>query len=132
MAGGPEVGRRSDADGRSARMTAVLGMDVGLKMMSRRIASAGLLAAILSGCAIAPADFESIPVVLSTSSGPVTCQLYTRERVDWDRSIDRPAKMSVEEADRLCAAEGLRRQKGGGDTQTAVTRGGADSPWPAS
>jgi hypothetical protein len=101
-------------------------------MMSKRIAAAGILAAGLSACAVAPADFESTPVVLSTSSGPVTCQLYTRERVDWDRSIDRPAKMSVEEADRLCAAEGLRRQKGGEDTETAVTQGDAGSPWPAS
>ncbi|WP_371036530.1 hypothetical protein [Rhodosalinus sp. FB01] len=98
--------------------------------MSSKIAGMAIVAA-LAGCTISPQNLESIPVVLSTSHGPVTCQLYTRERVDWDRSVDRPEGMSVGEADRLCAAEGLRRQRGGEDTETAVTLGAATSPWPA-
>ena len=98
--------------------------------MSSKIAAVAIVAA-LSACTISPENLESIPVVLSTSDGPVTCQLYTRERVDWDRSIDRPEGMSVSEADRFCAAEGLRRQRGGADTETAVTMGDATSPWPA-
>ena len=65
-------------------------------------------AAILSGCTIDPRSYESTPVKVKTPKGLVTCQLYTRERVLWDRSIDRPSNMSVEEADSICLAEGQR------------------------
>ena len=65
-------------------------------------------AAILSGCTIDPRSYESTPVKVKTPKGLVTCQLYTRERVLWDRSIDRPSNMSLEEADSICLAEGQR------------------------
>lgn len=66
----------------------------------------------LAAC-ISPADFESEPVSVETPHGPVMCQLYTRERLDWDRAIDRPESMSVQVADEVCRAEGQRIAKGG-------------------
>ena len=63
----------------------------------------------LSACAT-PENYETTPVVVQSAQGPVTCQLYTKSIVAWDRAIDRPAKMSVKAADEICQAEG-RRQK---------------------
>lgn len=68
-------------------------------------------AAALSGC-VSPEQFETTPVQLQTSKGIVTCQLYTKDRVLWDRSIDRPAAMSVQEADAICKQEGQRQKDG--------------------
>jgi len=65
----------------------------------------------VSACVPDPRAYESEPVELQTSGGVVTCQLYTRERVIWDRSINRPSNMSVEQADEYCQAEGLRQQQ---------------------
>jgi hypothetical protein len=64
----------------------------------------------LSGC-IDPRRFESTPVEVETASGVVTCQLYTPGMVIWDRAINRPEDMSVEEADEICSEEGLRRSQ---------------------
>jgi len=69
-------------------------------------------AAGLAGC-VSPEQFETTPVQLETSKGIVTCQLYTKDRVLWDRSINRPAAMSVEEADAICKQEGQRQKDGG-------------------
>jgi hypothetical protein len=66
------------------------------------------LACVLSACVPDPRDYESTPVKLETPEGTVTCQLYTRERVLWDRAIDLPASMTVARADRYCQAEGQR------------------------
>lgn len=63
---------------------------------------------VVSGCG-SPADYETPPVQVSTSQGTVTCQLYTRSQVTWDRAIDRPESMSIEQADEICRAEGERR-----------------------
>ena len=65
----------------------------------------------LSGCVGGPEAYETEPVKLNTEKGIVTCQLYTKERVIWDRAIDRPDNMSVQEADAICLAEGLRQQQ---------------------
>ena len=65
----------------------------------------------LAGCVSDPRAYETEPVQLRTSKGIVTCQLYTREQVLWDRSINRPNNMSVEEADTICRNEGHRLQK---------------------
>jgi hypothetical protein len=62
----------------------------------------------LTGC-IDPKDYESEPVEVSTPEGIVTCQLYTKERVLWDRAINRPETMSVEAADAVCMQEGQRQ-----------------------
>lgn len=72
----------------------------------------GLLLAVglLAGCSADPRSYETAPVQLETTKGIVTCQLYTRERVLWDRSINRPDNMSVEEADETCRAEGFRQK----------------------
>lgn len=69
------------------------------------VASASVM---LAACAPDPRSFESTPVKVKTSKGIVVCQLYTRERVLWDRAIDRPEDMSVREADDVCRAEGQR------------------------
>ena len=65
------------------------------------------LAFALSGC-MSPADYETAPVEVTTSRGVVTCQLYTHDRVLWDRAIDRPETMTVKDADDICVAEGYR------------------------
>ncbi|MBY6055304.1 hypothetical protein KUV26_02500 [Leisingera daeponensis] len=70
------------------------------------------MAATLTGC-VSPENYETTPVQLRTSSGIVTCQLYTRDRVLWDRSIDRPGSMSVADADAICKQEGQRQKDGG-------------------
>ena len=64
--------------------------------------------AVLAGC-IDPADYESTPVQVQTAQGVVTCQLYTNERVLWDRAISAPAGMSIQQADNVCISEGNRR-----------------------
>jgi hypothetical protein len=71
------------------------------------VASAGML---LTGCILSPEAYETEPVEVETPQGVVTCQLYSEEIVSWDRSIDRPATMGVQEADAFCKSEG-RRQK---------------------
>ena len=65
---------------------------------------------VLAGCIGDPRDYETTPVSLETSKGTVVCQLYTPERVLWDRSISRPQNMTVEEADNICRAEGERQK----------------------
>ncbi|MDN3714019.1 hypothetical protein QWZ10_23610 [Paracoccus cavernae] len=49
---------------------------------------------------------------MQSAQGPVTCQLYTKSLTTWDRSIDRPAAMSVKAADAACQAEGQRQKNG--------------------
>lgn len=66
-------------------------------------------AVFTGGCAIDPRDYESAPVRVSSPKGVVTCQLYTEERVLWDRAIKVPAGMSIAEGDQVCENEGLRR-----------------------
>lgn len=65
----------------------------------------------LAACVPDPRAYETAPVQLQTPKGVVTCQLYTKELVVWDRSIDRPDAMSLKEADALCHQEGVRQQK---------------------
>ncbi|WP_116597140.1 hypothetical protein [Primorskyibacter marinus] len=64
----------------------------------------------LAGCT-SPEYFETEPVQVQTKQGVVTCQLYTKEVLDWDRSINRPSAMSVELADQVCKAEGAARKQ---------------------
>ena len=66
---------------------------------------------ILSGC-MTPESFETAPVQVATAQGVVTCQLYRRDRVLWDRAIHRPETMSVNTADEICRAEGQRQVAG--------------------
>jgi len=65
---------------------------------------------MLAACGLSPEYYETAPVSVATSAGTVVCQLYTPQIVVWDRSIDRPAKMGVEDADQICKREGLRRR----------------------
>jgi len=64
-------------------------------------------AVLLAGCT--PTAYESPYVYVATPSGTVTCQLYTREIIAFDRSVNRPETMTVLDADNLCHAEGLER-----------------------
>lgn len=64
----------------------------------------------VAGCVASPVEYETTPVKVETTKGIVTCQLYTKDLVVWDRAIDRPASMSVQEADGVCRAEGDRRK----------------------
>ncbi len=78
----------------------------------RKVSIVGVFCvALLSGCSIDPQNYETTPVQLKTAKGIVTCQLYTKERVLWDRAIDRPNNMSVREADNICRAEGERQKR---------------------
>lgn len=79
--------------------------------MTKHIALSMAIAAALAGCSIK--QFESAPVTVQTPKGPVVCQLYTRNMVEWDRAISRPDSMGVQEADAICVAEGKRIQSGG-------------------
>ena len=81
--------------------------------MSRSKTMLLLLSAVaLTGCALDPRDYETPPVAVETTKGRVVCQLYTPDRVVWDRAIERPKNMSVEEADNICRAEGARQKNG--------------------
>jgi len=62
----------------------------------------------LAACA-SPESYETEPVKVDTPIGVVTCQLYTRDLVVWDRAIDRPETMTVSTADAICVNEGQQR-----------------------
>lgn len=66
--------------------------------------------ALTAGC-LDPQSFETAPVSLQTDRGVVVCQLYTKDRVLWDRAVDRPDGMSVREADDICRAYGKSQKK---------------------
>jgi len=61
----------------------------------------------LAGC-LSKSSFETTPVKVVTPKGTVMCQLYTHKKVLWDEAISAPAGMSIDEADRICFAEGQR------------------------
>lgn len=72
-----------------------------------KLTAIGAAALSLSAC-ITPESLETPPVKVKTPKGVVTCQLYSRNRISWDRSIDHPSSMTVPEADNVCRAEGAR------------------------
>lgn len=78
-------------------------MSTKLKVAAFVVVSAGL-----TGCVGSPEHHETTPVEVETAQGTVTCQLYTRERVMWDRSINRPNAMDVKVADEICREAGRR------------------------
>ncbi len=82
--------------------------------MSRILKSVGLLAALIvvSGCVQDPRQYESPPVTVTVAKGKITCQLYTKELIYWDRATDWPRSMTVEEADAVCLEQGKKWQKG--------------------
>lgn len=79
-----------------------------------------LMAAVLttafgatSGCIVQdPRQYESPPVTVTVAKGKVTCQLYTKELVYWDRATQWPKSMSVDEADAICLDQGKRWKRG--------------------
>lgn len=69
---------------------------------------AGLL---VSACSIeSKSSFESPEVVVTTDAGPVTCQLYTRDELIWDRATLRPSTLTDDQANQICRDEGVRLQ----------------------
>lgn len=66
------------------------------------------LAFVLAAC-IDKTEFETDPVKVRSSKGIVTCQLYTKRRLDWDEAIAHPESMTIEEANAVCIEEGKRR-----------------------
>lgn len=80
--------------------------------MIKKISFAFVAVAAISACSIDPKDYETAPVTVETAQGPVVCQLYTESLVRWDRSVSRPAAMSVETADAICLKEGQKQKNG--------------------
>lgn len=78
--------------------------------MNKKLLIALFAGVVLTACTLDPKAYETEPVVVETAAGPVTCQLYTKELVRWDRSIARPAGMDVATADKVCLAEGQREK----------------------
>ncbi len=62
---------------------------------------------------MSPESFETDPAEVTTCRGIVTCQLYTHNRVIWDRAIHRPETMSVSDAGTVCVNEGKRLARKG-------------------
>ncbi|MDS9466196.1 hypothetical protein RGQ15_01200 [Paracoccus sp. MBLB3053] len=71
-----------------------------------------LLAAVVSVCACDKTEYESATVTVDTVEGPVTCQLYRRDMVLWDRALTRPATMTDSAANEACRTEGYREKSG--------------------
>lgn len=65
---------------------------------------------VMAGC-VSKTAYESNPVQIETPKGMVTCQLYTRDRVQWDESIAVPAGMTKAEGDAYCIQEGHRQYR---------------------
>lgn len=63
---------------------------------------------MMAGC-VNPSYYETPPITVQTSSGPVTCQLYTDTNTSWDRAIAAPSGMSIQDANAICLAEGKAR-----------------------
>ncbi|NDW51946.1 hypothetical protein [Aliiroseovarius sp. PrR006] len=63
---------------------------------------------VMAGC-VDKSAYESNPVQVKTKQGVVTCQLYTRDRVQWDEAIAVPAGMTKAEGDAICIQEGHRQ-----------------------
>ncbi|MEM7076440.1 MAG: hypothetical protein AAGA28_09915 [Pseudomonadota bacterium] len=76
-------------------------------MTGRGAAILAVAAIGLTGC-INPQRYETVPVQVQTAQGLVTCQLYTRNTVAWDRAIDIPPGMNIATGDQVCRAEGER------------------------
>lgn len=95
------------------RICCLVGLCSNSEKMTMKVMISALLASlVLAGC-VDPRSYESTPVKVKTPQGVVTCQLYTKERVLWDRAIDMPRGMSVAAGDQICLNEGARWKYGG-------------------
>lgn len=77
--------------------------------MKTSLISIQALAVVSLTACIDRSSFESNPVRIQTPKGPVICQLYTRDRVDWDEAISVPDGMTKDEGDAYCLKEGERQ-----------------------
>lgn len=78
-------------------------------MLSTRLVAVAFGGLLVAGCVPNPDQFATEPVEINTPGGVVTCQLYTPNRVIWDRSVARPDTMTVQQADNYCRGEGQRQ-----------------------
>jgi hypothetical protein len=62
--------------------------------------------------ACTPTSMETPPVSVETSKGTVICQLYTKNRVYWDRAISVPSGMTPDQADDVCRSKGFELMNG--------------------
>ena len=69
------------------------------------------LAALTLAACINQSAYETPPVVVETPQGDVTCQLYTKRQILWDRATHVPHGMTIAQGDTICRREG-ERQKG--------------------
>ncbi|MTH78852.1 hypothetical protein GL286_14055 [Paracoccus aestuariivivens] len=79
----------------------------------------GLLS--FSACSNDPADYETPVVTVKTEAGDVTCQLYRRDMVLWDRALTKPATLSDEAANAACRNEGGRERNAGTPAEGPAT-----------
>ncbi len=82
--------------------------------MNKKLKLATVLVVLgaVAGCVPSPSQYETEPVRLPAAKGEVTCQLYTKKMVYWDRAIDWPRNMTAQEADDICKDEGRRQAQG--------------------
>lgn len=78
----------------------------------KNLALAILVLGTTAGCAVEQRNYETDPVVVSTRSGDVTCQLYSKRIVMWDEAIDIPQGMRLSQADEVCKYAGMRQKEG--------------------
>ena len=78
--------------------------------------------AMVSACSLDPKDYETEPVTIPVpkeyvpvtgKDATITCQLYTKDRVRWDRATSYPEKLTHKHADNACLNEGYRQRDGG-------------------
>ena len=62
-------------------------------------------AALLSAC-VNVNDFETDPIMVKTEAGDVWCQLYTHQKVMFDKSISYPDSLTRQQADSICISKG--------------------------
>lgn len=79
--------------------------------MKKPILMLALATAALTGCVADSSDYETKPVTINTPEGKVTCQLYTKRFVKWDKAIRKPADMTFKRANDICFDLGYKWQQ---------------------
>ena len=69
-----------------------------------------LIAATTLTACIKQSAYETPPVLVTTPQGIVTCQLYTKRQVLWNRAVQIPKGMTIKQGDEICRQEGKRQK----------------------
>lgn len=75
-----------------------------------KIQMIGAVGMLVLAAACDKSDYLTPEVTLDTDQGPVTCQLYTTDRLYWDEATGHPDTMSAAAADAYCKAAGKQRK----------------------